>query len=258
MIKINASVVLLDIEGTTSAISYVHEVLFPYAKQNARSFLERNWDQRDTLAACDQMARDAKYASSYDWLNQLNTREQMIDTVIGNFNELMDADVKATGLKELQGLIWAEAYEAGQLQSKVFEDVPKALSEWQNDNILLAIYSSGSSIAQRVFFANTEHGDLSHFFCGFFDTSSGGKQDAESYHKIAKLLNKSTGEIAFFSDIVAELDAAKSAGMQSVLMQRPGNKAQPASTHQTISSFDQVKIKNENTAALEQCSTTIQ
>ncbi len=242
MITINANVVLLDIEGTTSAISYVHDVLFPYARENARAFLERNWDHPNTISACDQMAKDAGLESSYDWLDGLSTRAEMLEVVMEEFCRLMDQDIKATGLKELQGLIWAEAYEAGLLQSQVFADVPDALEGWQKANLLLAIYSSGSSIAQRVFFANTEHGDLSHFFSGFFDTSCGGKKEVQSYQNIAKILDRQATEIVFLSDLVAELDAASSSGMQTVLLKRPGNHEQEDSPHTTISSFDQIQI----------------
>ena len=243
MIEFTANTVLLDIEGTLSPVSYVYDVLFPFALQNARSYLERCWDDPNTLQACDLMARDAGFASSYDWLDVSESkREDMINKVVAEVERLVAADAKSRGLKELQGFIWAEAYASGKLCSKVFEDVPQALACWKASKLLMAIYSSGSATAQREFFGHTEFGSLVDYFAGFFDTACGPKKEAESYRRITNLLNRNASEMVFMSDIVAELDAAREAGLQTLLLLRPGNAKQTESDHQKIESFYDLRI----------------
>lgn len=245
MIEIEAKAVLLDVEGTTSATSYVHDVLFPFARDNARSYLERCWDDQNTLEACDLIAKEAGHGSSYDWLYHIEKRSEQIDMVMDEINKLMEQDSKSKGLKELQGFIWAEAYSSGLLCSQVFVDVPQALACWRATKLLMAIYSSGSATAQRVFFRHTEFGDLSDYFSGFFDTSCGPKKEKDSYIRIAKLLNQETKDVVFFSDLVDELDAARDAGMQTVLLLRPDNAKQAESTHKSIPSFYDVRVVKE-------------
>lgn len=203
--------ILLDIEGTTSALDYVHQTLFPYARAEVEGFLQRRGERADVVAACAQIARDAGAGTL--------TRAEVLAEVY----RLMDGDVKATGLKELQGLIWAEGYAAGRLQSHVYPDVPPALERWTGQGIDVRIYSSGSITAQKVFFAHTEAGDLNRYLRGNYDTTTGPKRAAGSYTKIAADYGLSAAEILFLSDVVAELDAARTAGMQTGLVLRPGN-----------------------------------
>jgi 2,3-diketo-5-methylthio-1-phosphopentane phosphatase len=243
VIEFTANTILLDIEGTLAPVSYVYDVLFPYALENARSYLERCWDDPNTLQACDLMALDAGFTSSYDWLDVAETkRADMISKVVAELERLAASDAKSRGLKELQGIIWAEAYASGKLCSKVFEDVPQALACWKASKMLMAIYSSGSATAQREFFGHTEYGSLTDYFAGFFDTSCGPKRDAESYKRIIKLLNRNAAETIFMSDIVAELDAAREAGLQTLLLLRPGNAPQPESDHQKLETFYDLRI----------------
>lgn len=249
MIEIQANAVLLDIEGTTSPIGYVYDVLFPFAKNNVKSYLERCWEHPDTLAACDLLAKDAGFQSSYDWLSNEPTRESMVEKVLVEVYRQMEADLKTQGLKALQGFIWAEGYESGLLQSKLFEDVPQALACWQATGLTMAIYSSGSATAQRAFYAHTEFGDLSDYFGGFFDTSCGPKREAASYTRIAKLLDKEASGIVFFSDAVEELDAAKQAGFQTVFVSRPENPEQPNSSHPSIPTFYDIRIMQPETVS---------
>ena len=243
MIELEAKAVLLDIEGTTSSTKYVYDVLFPFARQNARSYLERCWDEKNTLEACDLIAKEIGFDSSYEWLHGEEKRSDMIDKVMVAVEKLMDDDSKSTGLKELQGFIWAEAYSSGLLCSQVFVDVPQALACWKATGLLMAIYSSGSATAQRVFFRHTEFGDLSDYFAGFFDTSCGAKKESTSYARIANLLSYKPEEIVFFSDSVDELNAAMQAKMQTVLLLRPDNAEQPGSDHPSIPTFYDIRIQ---------------
>ena len=242
VIELSASAVLLDIEGTVSPVSFVYDVLFPFARENARSFLQKNWDSPALLPACDLLAEDAGFSDSYVWLNGLERVQDMIDRVMTEVNKLMDADSKSRGLKELQGLIWADGYESGKLQSKLFEDVPQALACWKASGHLIAIYSSGSSTAQRVLFQYTEFGDLTDYFSGFFDTSCGAKRDASSYEMIAARLSRQPEQVVFVSDVLAELDAASSIGMKTLHMVRPGNNDPAGDKHSTVKSFYDVQV----------------
>ena len=153
----------------------------------------------------------------------------------------MDRDRKSTGLKSLQGKIWQEGYVRGELRSQVFEDVPPALKYWKNKNLDVRIFSSGSVLAQKLLFANTEAGDLTDLLCGYVDTNIGPKTDQESYRKIANEFQLPASEVLFVSDMIAELYAAKCAGMQTLLCVRPGNLPQPEKhDHSVINSFSEI------------------
>ena len=223
--------ILLDIEGTVSPVSFVYEVLFPFARNNAESFLTRTAKSAGTKHALKLMAKDAGFGSFEDWCASDPDKSQ-IELVLAEVYQLMDNDIKATGLKELQGLIWEEGYASGVLNSVVFDDVPVALSDWWKQGLSIRIYSSGSATAQKVFFENTNIGDLTCFLRGYYDTTSGGKREQSSYLEIADAFELSPSEIVFFSDVPAELDAAAAAGMQTRLVIRKGNA--PAGEHNHV------------------------
>lgn len=242
MIPFAGTGILLDIEGTTSSVRFVYDVLFPHARQQLAQFLEKNWDHPKVRCACDLIARGAGAASLAEWTDGagvVSAREQ----VIAEVNRLMDGDAKATGLKELQGLIWQEGYLSGQLCSHVYDDVPPALTAWQAASLDVRIYSSGSITAQKLFFAHTEYGDLTRYFKGHYDTTTGPKKEAASYAAIAGDMHLTPAHILFCSDVTAELDAARAAGMQTVLLVRPGNAPVPRGHgHPTITSFAQLAL----------------
>lgn len=222
--------VLLDIEGTVAPIDFVTRVLFPFARENLADFLAREWNAPSVAAARAQIARDANHA------------EFERGALIAHLNELMDGDVKATGLKELQGLIWAEGYASGALRSVLFADVPNVLRRWHAAGIDLRIYSSGSVGAQRLFFRHTEHGDLTPLLSGYYDTSVGKKQETASYVAISREFAQPPAEILFASDVTAELDAAAAAGLKTLLLVRPGNKPTPPGAHPTAQTLESVSI----------------
>jgi enolase-phosphatase E1 len=153
----------------------------------------------------------------------------------------MDRDSKARALKELQGLIWEEGYRSGRLKSHVFPDVPEAFKRWHRQARSIAIFSSGSVLAQKQLFAHTEAGDLSSYIDGYFDTTTGAKRDPGSYRTIARGLLRQTSEIAFISDVTEELDAASTARINTLLCIRPGNRPQPnAARYASVHSFDEI------------------
>lgn len=245
MLHFDAETILLDIEGTTSPIDFVYKVLFPFARENMRTFLERTWTEDATRKACVQLAVDCR-ASDLDAgaLANDDARVENIDRLVTEAHKLMDADVKATGLKELQGLIWKQGYEEGKLQSQMFADVAPALGRWKEQRIAVAIYSSGSATAQRSYFSHTESGDLTKYLSGFFDTTSGAKQEAASYKTIAGALKTTADKVLFLSDVPAELDAARTGGMRTLLVVRPGNKPVDTAScqHAAIESFDEFTV----------------
>jgi enolase-phosphatase E1 len=242
MINFNGRGILLDIEGTTSSISYVYDVMFPYARAHLEAFLERQWDDAAVATACEMIAGDAGHASLDAWCGG-DARDRR-RTVTNEVIRLMDADVKATGLKQLQGLIWRDGFESGEMTAHVYDDVPPALERWRDAGLTLAIFSSGSVTAQRLFMGHSVHGDLlPRFDGGHFDTTTGPKKETASYRAIADALGLPAPEILFVSDVVAELDAAAAAGMRTALSVRPGNPSvEPGHGHPAVSSFDEIDI----------------
>ncbi|MCI0361988.1 MAG: acireductone synthase [Planctomycetaceae bacterium] len=236
--------ILLDIEGTTSSISFVYDVMFPYVRKHLTFEVPTNWEEPDYIAAFEAIAHDAGHESLAAWLSthrlSRNNPLKAADVVCREVIRQMDADLKATGLKQLQGLIWQAGFESGALMAHVYDDVPPALAAWNAAGKDVRIYSSGSIQAQRLFFGHTIAGNLLSHFRGHYDTTTGPKKEADSYRKIAADFGIPPGEILFLSDIVAELDAARAAGLQTTLVIRPGNAPDQASTgqpHPQIASF---------------------
>jgi len=224
--------ILLDIEGTTTPISFVHDVLFSYARTHVRDYLKKHLNEADVRA--DISLLDADYQGQ-------NFRANDLDAVAAHVNELIDLDSKSTGLKSLQGKIWHEGYSDGSLRAQVFPDVAPALARWRVAGLSVSIFSSGSVLAQQLLFAHTEAGDLRPFISNYFDTGVGKKGEAESYRRIAEAIGLQPGEILFISDVVSELAAARETGMKTVLSLRPGNQPQTsAADYQQIHNFDEL------------------
>lgn len=217
---------LLDIEGTLSPLAFVRDVMFPYAGERLQAFVESRWGDPVVREAALQVGRDCPGVA--------------VDTaasLIAACRSLMARDAKATGLKALQGMIWDEGFRSGAIRPPLFSDVPDALRSWKGTGIGLAIYSSGSIPAQVQFFRHSEAGDLTPIFDRHFDTTTGPKKEPGSYESIARELGMRPGMVAFFSDVVAELDAARSAGMCTVFLDRPGNAPEMPGTHPVINSL---------------------
>ncbi len=241
--------ILLDIEGTTSSISFVYDVMFPYVRKHLTFEVLTNWDEPDYIAAYEAIATDAGHESLAAWLatHRLSRDSPLraADVVCREVIRQMDADLKATGLKQLQGLIWQTGFESGALAAHVYDDVPPALAAWNAAGKDVRIYSSGSVQAQKLFFGHTIAGDLLGHFRGHYDTTTGPKKESESYRRIAADFGLLPGEIVFLSDIVAELDAARAAGLATVLVARPGNNSGQASAgepHYQIGEFGELTL----------------
>ena len=236
--------VLLDIEGTTTPVAFVFEVLFPYARTHLREYLGRHAGSADYHALLNRL-RDDHVSDESAGENPPPWRsaspEQLLTSVAEYVEWLMDRDRKSTGLKELQGRIWEDGYNRGDLASNVFPDVAPALESWNAKGLRIAIFSSGSVRAQQLLFRHSFPGDLTRFISHYFDTTTGSKLDAESYRRIAEVMGVAPRAIVFVSDVIRELDAARDAGMQTRLAVRPGNKAVAAGHgHRVIHVFDEL------------------
>jgi enolase-phosphatase E1 len=204
-----AGAILTDIEGTTSSIAFVTDVLFPYAKTHLADFVARNPDRAAPILA------DVAAAEPGD----------PVETLL----RWIDADSKATPLKALQGMIWAEGYAGGSLTGHVYPDAAAALRRWHAAGIPLYVYSSGSVEAQKLIFGHSNEGDLTPLFSGYFDTTTGPKREAASYAAIARAVGLPPSGILFLSDAPAEIDAARAAGMRALHVDREGGSGDVAS-----------------------------
>lgn len=201
--------VLLDIEGTTTPISFVYQVLFPYARQHFEDFLKQHWEIPEV-----QSEAIALGASCVESAVQLAV-------------QAMDEDRKLGPLKALQGRIWEDGYRRGRLRGQLFPEVAEALKAWREAGISVNIYSSGSVLAQKLLFGFSEAGDLQPWIDGYFDTAVGAKSDPQSYTRIATSLKMNPSDGVFATDIVGEAEAARQAGWRAVILRRPGNHPQP-------------------------------
>jgi enolase-phosphatase E1 len=243
--------ILLDIEGTTSSIAFVYEVMFPYVRKHLTFEVFANWLEKEYIEAFHLVAQDVGYESLDHWLKAHRlSRENPVraaELICREVLRLMDADAKTTGLKTLQGLIWRGGFQSGELVAHVFDDVPPALAAWHAAGQDIRVYSSGSIEAQRLFFGHTVAGNLLPFFRGHYDTTLGPKKEPASYRKIAQQFGLAPQEVLFLSDAAAELDAAREAGLATALVVRPGNPPAAASDppHPMIQSFAEIEVASD-------------
>lgn len=220
--------IVTDIEGTTSSLAFVKEVLFPYARANLADYVRRNIAQ--------EQVKKIVAATGQEINAELDT-EQSISQLI----QWIDEDKKVTPLKSLQGLIWEAGYQQGDFKGHIYPDAVENLKKWKAKGLDLYVYSSGSVQAQKLLFAHTDYGDLTPLFSGYFDTQIGGKKEPQSYSNIAKKIDIPPEHLLFLSDIKDELDAAKTAGYQTVWLVREGG-IEAKADHLQVSSFDQISL----------------
>lgn len=216
-----ASIILTDIEGTTSSLSFVKDVLFPYAEKHLPDFVRQNQHKPEVKAALDEIG---------------GTVEEAIATLL----QWIAEDKKATPLKSLQGMVWQQGYERGELTADVYPDALAALKEWQASGRRLYIYSSGSVQAQKLLFGHTEEGNLNPLFSGYFDTTIGGKLEKDSYTRIVEEIGAAANDILFLSDNIKELDAARDAGMGTVWLNRYQMPDRPV--HKEAKDFSEIAV----------------
>lgn len=231
--------ILLDIEGTTTPVEFVYQILFPYARAHVREFLQQQQGSAEVRADLAQL-REEHCVDVEQNLDPSPWRDDAVESVAAYVLWLMDRDRKSPGLKSLQGKIWEVGYRSGQLRSQVYPDVPRAFARWQQQKKDVSIFSSGSKLAQKLLFAHTNRGDLTSFIRVYFDTTTGIKTAAESYQQIARALALAPSEILFVSDTIAELDPARLAGLATALSVRAERGQPPESLHPVIHTFDEI------------------
>lgn len=220
--------VVTDIEGTTSSLSFVKDVLFPYARAHMADFVRG----RAHEPAVRQELEEVRHLSGGN-LDDERVIEQLICWI--------DEDKKITPLKALQGMIWEDGYRKGDFKGHVYEDAARRLKQWHQAGLRLCVFSSGSVQAQKLLFAHTEYGDLTPLFSGYFDTRIGNKREADAYRKIAVAIDTPPADILFLSDIKEELDAARAAGMQALWLVRDGV-PDPNAAHRQVRNFDEIGL----------------
>lgn len=221
--------IVTDIEGTTSSLSFVKEVLFPYARERMKEFVR------------DQ-GRDPQVARLLDDVRHLAAPELTDEQVAEVLIHWIDEDRKVTPLKALQGLIWEAGYLSADFKGHVYEDAVRNLRRWKAEGVRLYVYSSGSVYAQKLLFRHTEFGDLTPLFSDYFDTTVGAKQDPAAYQSIAASIGIGPDEILFLSDVKGELDAARLVGMRTFWLVRQGS-IDPHAEHRQVASFDEITIR---------------
>ncbi|KAF1698248.1 acireductone synthase [Pseudoxanthomonas jiangsuensis] len=226
--------ILTDIEGTTSSISFVRDVLFPYARRALPGFVREHGHEPQVRQWLDQVAVEA---------GGLCQDEMIVETLQG----WIDQDRKHTALKALQGLVWEDGYRNADFTAPIYPDAAQTLQRWHALGLPLYVYSSGSVPAQKLFFGHSDAGDLTGLFSGWFDTETGGKREAASYERIAAAIGLKPHDLLFLSDVVEELDAAREAGMRTVLVDRREDYPQPrqgdaAHGHTRVASFLDIEL----------------
>jgi enolase-phosphatase E1 len=260
--------VLMDVEGTTTSISFVYDVLFPYAAARLEATCAERAAEPEVATALARLREEhaaesarASAAAAAPAAAATGSGESgtgaappPLPPPFGDgapyARYLMAQDRKSTGLKALQGLIWERGYRSGELRGHVFDDVPPALAAWRAAGVRLRVFSSGSVQAQRLLFEHSDHGDLSPLFEGFHDTGTGPKFEPRSYQAIAGAFGLPAPSLLFLSDTVGELDAAAAAGFRTALLERPGNRPQPAAAHPACRSFADLRALTAATANL--------
>lgn len=226
--------ILLDVEGTATPLDFVHATLFPFARGRVHAYLEEHPEdtREDVARLAEEHAADLASGA---------TPPPAGDTpgaVTAYVHWLMDQDRKSTALKSLQGKLWESGYRTGGLRGEVYPDAPRAFERWRRRGLRLAIFSSGSVLAQRLIFGYSTAGDLTPHIEAYFDTTTGPKRDASSYRRIAQSLGLPSPAVLFLSDVIAELDAAREGGMRTGLCVRDG--PAPDSRHPVLHTFDDV------------------
>jgi len=236
-------VLLLDIEGTTTPVDFVYQVLFPYARARLALYAREAASSGALGADLDLLRREheedrSRGANPPIWSS--GAADEELRSLAAYAAWLMDQDRKSTGLKSLQGKIWEAGYRTGRLRGEVYDDVPRAFERWSAQGRRVAIFSSGSVLAQKLLFGQSTAGDLTGWIADYFDTTIGDRRDPESYRRIAGALECLPPQVLFVSDVVEELEAARATAMHTVLCVRPGSRRPEAPGMQVIETFDEL------------------
>jgi enolase-phosphatase E1 len=222
--------IVTDIEGTTSSISFVKDVLFPYARKRLPAYVETHGDTPEVQHWLHEAAKEAGLIEA--------SRQEVVDMLL----RWIDEDRKSTALKALQGMIWQEGYEAGEYRAHLYPEVSARLHAWRGEGLHLYVYSSGSVQAQKLFFRYSDAGDITPLFAGYFDTETGPKREPVSYARIIEAIGERAEHVLFLSDVKEELDAARAAGLHTGWLLRPPLSMPADPAHPAYASFDAIQL----------------
>lgn len=247
--------VLLDVEGTTTPISFVHDKLFGYVRDNLKDYLSTRWEneevQADVEALRQQAASDKEAAVDgvVEIAGKDEDQEKGVQSVVDNVLWQMDGDRKSTSLKQLQGHMWRDAYKTGKVQGEVYDDVVDALKALKDSDRQVYVYSSGSNEAQKLLFGYSDKGNLNEYFAGNFDTTTGSKTEKQSYMDIVAEIGVKASEVLFLTDLPREAAPAAEADLKVAIVVREGNTAlteEEKSQYSVINSFAELFSSDES------------
>ncbi|XP_028830000.1 enolase-phosphatase E1 [Denticeps clupeoides] len=252
-VPVGTAAFLLDIEGTTTPITFVKDVLFPYIKEHLEEYLTDHWEEDECKQDVQQLKKQAEEDHRLNRAGPVHTVDQTVHTdeekaireVVENVLWQMAADRKTTALKQLQGHMWRAAYNSGRIKGEVYQDVVPALRKWRHHGMKVYIYSSGSVEAQKLLFGYSVEGDLLDLFDGHFDTNIGAKVESKSYESIAERIGCAPEDIVFLTDVTREAKAAEEAGVNVFVVLRPGNMEltdEEIAHYSTVMSFSQLEL----------------
>lgn len=223
----NIKAIVTDIEGTTTSLSFVKDVLFPYADTHMQAFAEQHQADPCVMGQLEAVRRQSGHP------------EFDLPEIVAQLRQWIAEDKKATPLKAIQGMLWEAGYKNGDFTGHVYDDAARNLRQWHEQGIKLYVYSSGSVHAQKLLFGYSDAGDLTPLFSGYFDTQIGNKREVAAYAHILSVLDYPAAQILFLSDIVEELDAAQRVGLQTCCLVREN---QPTSglEHPWVTDFDKI------------------
>lgn len=232
--------ILMDIEGTSVPIHFVHKDMFQYARDHIDGFLKRKLYSYEIKGLLMDILKEFNRVHSSNVNNEYN--ENNLEYLSGIVKTMIDEDSKFGALKELEGLIWKEGFEDGTLICNLYPEVKESIMRWKSSGLLVFIYSSGSVLSQELLFSHTSDGNISKMLDGYFDTKVGNKKEKDSYMKIANKIGENPKNILFLSDSEDEIAAAKSAGMLCYLVKRDGYDDRLNKVSNTIKSLDEIKV----------------
>lgn len=221
--------IVTDIEGTTSSIDFVHQVLFPYSTKALPEYVRKHAQNEEIATIITEVKQE---------IQQLDADLEVVITTLLNW---IAADKKITPLKSLQGFIWEDGFKNNHFQGHLYEDAYCNLVQWYQSGIKLYVFSSGSVKAQKLLFGYSQYGDLNYLFTSNFDTKIGNKKSVAAYQSIAQKIAFPPSEILFLSDVIAELDAAADAGYQTLVLDRQQN-ISSSNNHSVVTDFDAIKL----------------
>ena len=226
-----AKYILLDIEGTTTSISFVHDILFPYTKKHLAEFIDNNITDKYVIECLKNTKETVRLEESKDIDNA---------EAVKTLQHWINIDRKHHALKTLQGLVWKDGYCNSNFTAHIYDDVLPCIKKWKDSGKVIAVYSSGSVEAQKLLFKHTCFGDLTRYISYYFDLSTGSKQDPDAYKRITGRLSTNSRDILFLSDSTDELDAAMSTGIETIQLIRKGTL--PCTNHKKAKDFTEIKV----------------